>query len=142
MDHQSAAQSRQSCQSSQANSPNSQNPTTSQIQAFLRSKDDTQRFVGLALLKSVLDNTPNLRQDEQVVKALWDSISPRFLDRLIKTGSKPSGENSKEMLDLVVSVIHTFAALLPESARSEDKFTERIPGLVGAVLYRHVVDPR
>ncbi|KAK9442742.1 DUF1941 family protein [Metarhizium brunneum] len=134
MDHQSAAQSCQSSQSSQADNPNSQNPTISQIQAFLRSKDDTQRFVGLALLKSVLDNTPNLRQDEQVVKALWDSISPRFLDRLIKTGSKPSGENAKEMLDLVVSVIHTFAALLPESARSEDKFTERIPGLVGAVF--------
>ncbi|KHO00807.1 DUF1941 family protein [Metarhizium album ARSEF 1941] len=125
----------QPSQSSQDVSPDSPNATVSQIQTFLKSKDDTQRFVGLALLKSVLDNTPDLRQDEQVVETLWDSISPRFLGRLIKTGSKVSGENTKEMLDLAVSVMHTFAALLPASARGDDKFTQRVPGLVGAVLY-------
>ncbi|OAA44836.1 DUF1941 family protein [Metarhizium rileyi] len=121
--------------SSQADSPNTANATLSRIKTLLKSKDDTQRFVGLALLKSVLDNTPELRQDGQAVSTMWESISPKFLDRLIKTGSKPSGDNVKEMLDLVVSVTHTFAALLPESARSEAKFTGRIPGLVGAVLY-------
>lgn len=114
----------------------SSNASISQIQTFLKAKDDTQRFVGLALLKSVLDNSQDLRQDEQIIQTLWESISPKFLDRLIKTGSKTSGENAKEMLDLVVSVMHTFAALLPETARAESKFTDRIPGLVGAALYR------
>ncbi|KAK2595588.1 hypothetical protein QQS21_006699 [Conoideocrella luteorostrata] len=108
--------------------------TILRIKAFLEAKDDTQRFVGLALFKSVLDNTPELRQDE-VIQDLWASVSPKFLDRLIKTGSQTSGENVKEMLDLSVSVIHTFVALLPESAKAELKLTDRIPRLVGAVLY-------
>jgi hypothetical protein len=128
-----------SSQSSQIDTSTRQNATIFQIQALLQSKDDTQRFVGLALLKSVLDNTPELRQDEHIIQTLWESISPKFLGRLIKTGSKPSSDNAKQMLDLVVSLIHTFAALLPETARSEAKFTDRIPGLVGAVLYRYVI---
>lgn len=116
------------------NSPDA--ASVAKIKFLLEAKDDTQRFVGLALLKSVLDNTPELRQDEQVVQDLWASVSPRFLDRLMKTGSQPSGKDVKEMLDLAVSVIHTFAALLPEALRAEDKFTGRIPGLASSVLYR------
>ncbi|QPH16601.1 hypothetical protein C2857_001284 [Epichloe festucae Fl1] len=115
------------------NSPDA--ASVAKIKSLLEAKDDTQRFVGLALLKSVLDNTPELRQDEQVVQDLWASVSPRFLDRLMKTGSQPSGKDVKEMLDLAVSVIHTFAALLPEALRAEDKFTGRIPGLISSVLY-------
>lgn len=108
------------------------------LKTLLKSKDDTQRFVGLALLKSVLDNSEHLRQDGDAVQSLWACISPKFLDRLIKTGSKPSHQDSKNMLDLVVSVLHIFAILLPEQARSDAKFVDRIPGLVGAVLYRYV----
>lgn len=121
----------------------SQQPDPSQtdipkLQALLKAKDDTQRFVGLALLKSVLDNSPDLRQDATTVQSLWESLSPKFLDRLIRTGSKPSGknQNAREMLDLAVSVLHTFAALLPERAGGDGRFLERMPGLVGAVLYR------
>lgn len=106
------------------------------IKSLLEAKDDTQRFVGLALLKSVLDNTPELRQDATSIQDLWASVSPSFLDRLMKTGSQPSGKDVKEMLDLAVSVIHTFAALVPEPLKAERKFTGRIPGLVRAVLYR------
>ena len=106
------------------------------IQALLKAKDDTQRFVGLALLKTVLDNSQQLREDEQVVTSLWASISPKFLDRLLRTGSNPSSKNSKDMLDLVVSVLHTFAVLLPSDVRAQDKFVDRIPGLVDAILQR------
>ncbi|KAM4055316.1 neurochondrin domain-containing protein [Hirsutella rhossiliensis] len=102
---------------------------------LLRAKDDTQRFVGLALLKSVLDNSPQLRQDDQAVQFLWQSLSSKFLDRLLLTGSNPSNKNAKEMLDLAVSVLHTFAALLPTQLRAEPKLTGRIPGLVDAVLH-------
>ncbi|KAF4997715.1 hypothetical protein FGRMN_3660 [Fusarium graminum] len=105
------------------------------IQSLLKAKDDTQRFVGLALLKSVLDSSEQLRQNEQTVQSLWSSLSPKFLDRLLRTGSKPSSENSKEMLDLVVSVLHIFAILLPEQAPSDTKFINRIPLLVSSVLH-------
>ncbi|KAM0349355.1 hypothetical protein ACHAPU_003764 [Fusarium lateritium] len=105
------------------------------IQSLLKAKDDTQRFVGLALLKSVLDSSEQLRQNGQTVQSLWSSLSPKFLDRLLRTGSKPSSENAKEMLDLVVSVLHIFAILLPEQAPSDIKFINRIPLLVSSVLY-------
>ncbi|GFP59468.1 hypothetical protein ACSS6W_010812 [Trichoderma asperelloides] len=106
----------------------------SKIQSLVQAQDDTQRFVGLALLKSVLDNSPELQGNHDVVQRLWDSLPAKFLDRLLRTGSNPSKKDSKEMLDLAVSVLHTFAALLPEGATSQPKFTDRIPRLVSAVL--------
>lgn len=106
------------------------------IHDLLRAKDDTQRFVGLALLKSMFDNAPRLRQDAQAVQQLWASLSPRFLDRLLRTGSNPSNKNAREMLDLAVSVLHTFAALLPAQSTAEPRLTDRIPGLVDALLHR------
>ncbi|KAF5227371.1 hypothetical protein FAUST_11820 [Fusarium austroamericanum] len=113
----------------------SQPADINKILSLLKAKDDTQRFVGLALLKSVLDGSEQLRQDEQTVQSVWSSLSPKFLDRLLRTGSNPSTKNSKEMLDLVVSVLHIFAILLPDQATSDVKFINRIPLLVNAVLY-------
>ncbi|KAG8668831.1 hypothetical protein FPOAC2_08135 [Fusarium poae] len=113
----------------------SQPADINKILSLLKAKDDTQRFVGLALLKSVLDGSEQLRQDEQTVQSLWSSLSPKFLDRLLRTGSNPSTKNSKEMLDLVVSVLHIFSILLPDQAANDVKFINRIPLLVNAVLY-------
>uniref|UniRef100_A0A0D2XZL9 DUF1941 family protein n=1 Tax=Fusarium oxysporum (strain Fo5176) TaxID=660025 RepID=A0A0D2XZL9_FUSOF len=113
----------------------SQPTDVNKIQSLLKAKDDTQRFVGLALLKSLLDSSEQLRQDEQTVQGLWSSLSPKFLDRLLRTGSKPSTQNSKEMLDLAVSVLYIFSILLPDQAKSDAKFINRIPLLVNAVLY-------
>jgi hypothetical protein len=109
------------------------------IQDLLKTKNDTSRFVGLALLKSVLDNSENLRQDENTVLQLWKSISPKFLDRLLRTGSgpNPAQKAAKEMLNLAVSVIHTFTILLPEDGQRASRLTQRIPSLVGALLYRY-----
>lgn len=111
------------------------------LKALLSAKDDTQRFVGLALLKSVLDNSPQVRDDENAVRDLWASISPKFLDRLMRTGSNPSNEYAKEMLILVISILHTFSILLPSDASSDASFTGRIPGLVAAAVYRFVFLP-
>ncbi|KAK4033201.1 Neurochondrin-domain-containing protein [Parachaetomium inaequale] len=110
------------------------------IQTFLGAKDDTSRLVGLALLKSVLDNTPELRSNEEAIVSLWECIPPKFLERLIKTGSKqkPSGSSRKDandMLDLAVSVLHTFASLLPENARQSSRLLDRIPQLVACLLH-------
>lgn len=112
----------------------------SQIQTLLKAKDDTSRFTGLALLKSVLDNSQNIRQDEETVVQIWSSISPKFLDRLIKTGTKSPSEsamNGREMLSLAVSVIHAFANLLPESTKREEKFVNRVAPLMSAILPRY-----
>ncbi|KAK6067677.1 hypothetical protein SCUP234_10396 [Seiridium cupressi] len=106
------------------------------IQQLLKAKDDTSRFVGLALLKSTLDASEELRSDQSVVDALWCSISPKFLDRLIRTGSKPGSKqtDTREMLDLAVNVIYIFTALLPGDSKSKSKLVDRAPLLVDAVL--------
>lgn len=105
------------------------------IQSLLSAKDDTSRFVGLALLKSVLDNTSELRDNEDAILTLWESIPPKFLDRLMRTGSKGQSSDSANMLDLTVSVLHTFTALLPEKARQNHKLLDRIPQLVACLLH-------
>ncbi|GKT88224.1 LOW QUALITY PROTEIN: DUF1941 family protein [Colletotrichum tofieldiae] len=113
-------------------------PTASldQIQSMLKARDDTSRFVGLALLKSLLDNSEELRNDADTVSGLWESISPKFLDRLARTGSlAPSTQkDAKNMVDLAVSVIHTFALLLPDQSKRDKRLVGRMPLLVSSLL--------
>lgn len=106
------------------------------IKLCLAAKDDTTRFVGFALIKSVLDHSPALLNDQDTIKELWDAIPVKFIDRLLRTGSNPSSENGKQMLDLAVSVIHTFLALLSEETRCQPSLIERIPLLVPSLLHR------
>ncbi|KAI0862694.1 Neurochondrin-domain-containing protein [Xylaria cubensis] len=113
-----------------------ESPEIQKVHQLLAAKDDTSRFVGLLLLKTTLDNHASDLQHEQV-EALWNSISPRFLDRLIRTGSRPASEQRKQsgdMLDVAVAVIYTFAKLLNDCAVNE-RFYARIPNLATAVLY-------
>ena len=108
------------------------------IETLLKTKDDTSRFVGLALLKSVLDNSKALRDDQDLILRLWESIPPKFIDRLLRTGQQgqsSSRKNAKDMLDLAVSVLHTFTALVPVEKR-DDKFVGRIPRLVASLVQR------
>lgn len=105
------------------------------LKALLKSKDDTQRFVGLALLKSLLDNTPDIQNDEAALRDLWSHISPKFLDRLLRTGSNLSNANAKDMLDIGVSILYTFSILLPDADTASTSFTARVPSLVAAALY-------
>lgn len=120
------------------NSPQSDQVT--KIQQLLSTKDDTSRFVGLALLKSTLDNSEEIREDKEVIVALWSSISAKFLDRLLKTGAKPGSKqaDAREMLDLATNVIYTFTVLLPAEAHTGTKLVGRIPRLIEAVLSRFV----
>ncbi|CAI6082308.1 unnamed protein product [Clonostachys chloroleuca] len=104
------------------------------IQALLQAEDDTKTFTGLALVKSLLDNSPQLRDDQDAIQSLWGSISAKFLRRLIRTGSASSNSNGKDMLNLAVSVMHTFSVLLPADALGESKFTRCVPLLIQAVL--------
>jgi hypothetical protein len=109
------------------------------IHDLLRAKDDTSRFVGLALLKSVLDNG-HLPQNSQDLRDLWESISPKFLDRLLRArqNEKLRQADSKDMVDLAVAVLHTFSILLPEDCRKDKRLTGRTGPLIKALIQRSV----
>jgi len=108
--------------------------------ALLRSGDDTHRFVGLALLRSILDNKQSLRDDPTTITTCWAAISPRFLDALLRATetegrSKPE---ARSMVELAVAIIHVFVVLLPSESRESRKMVGRTPGLVAALLERYV----
>jgi Neurochondrin len=110
-------------------------PTMERIKDLLQAKDDTSRFVGLALLKSVLDNG-QLGQEPENLQLLWESMSPKFLDRLLRApqSERINRTESKNMVDLAVAVLHTFTNLLPEESRKQKRLTGRIDPLVKAVV--------
>ncbi|KAI9789977.1 MAG: hypothetical protein M1835_001290 [Candelina submexicana] len=104
---------------------------------LLKIKDDTARFVGLALLKSILDNQEALRNDPKIILRCWAAVSPTFLDRLLrstKTHNKTMAEASS-MVELAVAVIHVFAVLLPHEVRDAESMTGRLEGLVMALTH-------
>jgi hypothetical protein len=113
--------------------------TLEKMQALLKAKDDTSRFVGLALLKTVLDNG-RLAEDSERLRTLWESLSPKFLDRLLRArqNEKVSKAEAEDMVDLAVAVLHTFTILLPEESRKDKRLTRRIPPLVKALMQRSV----
>lgn len=111
-----------------------------QVQGLLRAKDDTSKFVGLALLKSLLDIQPQLRDDPARVNALWEAISPKFLDRLLRAGQneRVTQQDAKDMVDIAVAVLHTFGILLPTEKRDDERLVGRLKNLVIALINRHV----
>lgn len=107
--------------------------------ALLRSGDDTHSFVGLALLRSILDNKPSLRDDPMIVTKCWAAISPRFLDGLLRA-TETEGRSrleARSMVELAVAIIHVFVVLLPPESRESKKMIGRTPGLVAALLQRY-----
>ncbi|CAN8097196.1 unnamed protein product [Discula destructiva] len=115
----------------------SETVTIEKIQGLLKTKNDTSRFVGLALLKSVLDNSQQLREDEAAITDLWQSVSPKFLDRLLRSGTKQrqSTKVAKDMVDIAVAVLHTFSKLLPDHVKNDSSLVGRIPALVAVVVH-------
>lgn len=112
-----------------------------QVLALLKAKDDTSRFVGLALLKSVLDSREDLRKDSNIVKSCWSAVPANFLDRLL--GAPASLKNSKaesqSMVELAVAVLHAFLALLPADLNDDEKVLGRIDRLLGALPWRYLI---
>ncbi|TGO38163.1 hypothetical protein BHYA_0080g00110 [Botrytis hyacinthi] len=110
--------------------------TFEKMKDLLKAKDDTSRFVGLALLKSVLDNEQQLVKNTEHLQILWESISSKFLDRLLRAqfGGKIDKAQAKDMVDLAVAVIHTFSILLPEDVRRGPQLTGRTGPLVKALI--------
>jgi len=112
--------------------------TFEKMQALLKAKDDTSRFVGLALLKSVLDNNGKLAHDAEKVRMLWEALSPKFFDRLLRAhgNEKVNKSDGQDMVDLAVSVLHTFSIILPEESQQEKRLIGRTHSLVKALLER------
>ncbi|KAJ8068250.1 hypothetical protein OCU04_003817 [Sclerotinia nivalis] len=110
--------------------------TFEKMKDLLKAKDDTSRFVGLALLKSVLDNEQQLVKNTEHLQILWESISSKFLDRLLRAQLSGNVDKSqaKDMVDLAVAVLHTFSILLPENIRREPQLTRRTGPLVKALV--------
>lgn len=95
-----AAQTEQTEQAQQTQPPDQQNAAIARIEQLLRVKDDTSRFVALALLKAVLDD--QVREANEAAKdgeagetaqvgsasllKLWDAIPVKFLDKLLRAG--------------------------------------------------------
>lgn len=71
--------------------------TVEQCLGFLSRKDDTSRFVGLAMLSSLLTHL----QDRAALVRCWEALDPRFLDRLLKSGACASPEGGGELKKLV-----------------------------------------
>lgn len=104
---------------------------------FLKSKDDTSRFVGLALLKTILDKEEVVKDSAQL-QLLWKMVPPSFLDRLLRAQvtEKISQEEARSMVDLAVSVLHIFVVLLPDRLQLGHKLTGRTAALVRALASR------
>lgn len=111
--------------------------TFEKMQELLKAKNDTSRFVGLALLKSVLDNG-QLTQDPVRVRVLWESLSPKFLDRLLRAhqNEKVTKSDAQDMVDLAVAVLHTFSIILPGESRNDKRLVSRTPALIKALVER------
>lgn len=131
-------------------SPSTPTAALEQTLSLLSSRDDTSRFVGLALLKSLLDVQEGLRNNPDIAARCWDAVPATFLDRLLRATDRPTGEGSgkeggkkqrksveeaNNMVDLAVGVIHSFTLLLSGSVGSNSKLGGRTPALV-AVLAR------
>ncbi|KAI5796400.1 Neurochondrin-domain-containing protein [Peziza echinospora] len=110
--------------------PSADSQTLSQCISYLQAKDDTARFVGLAMLVPVLKNVT----DTAILGKLWEAMNYKFLDRLLKSGksSKAPPAQAKDMVELAVNIVHAFSILLP-GASENPSLTQRTPGLIAAL---------
>ena len=107
---------------------------------FLKAKDDTSRFVGLALLKPLLEQELSQQgsTEEEETRALiercWRAIPVKFLDRLLraKPEGKKTGDEAGSMVALAVAVLHAFLTIV-EAPEKDDRFVGRVPLLMSAL---------
>jgi hypothetical protein len=99
-----------------------------QVFNLLKARDDTSRFVGLSLLRSSLDANEELRNDESVISRCWSAVPNKFLVRLMKGGG--GTDETRNMNNLAVAVLHTFANLLSTEKVAEKKMLDLCEPLV------------
>ena len=111
-----------------------------QTLALLRAKDDTSRFVGLALLKSILDSKMDCLEDPEMIRRCWAAIPAKFLDRLLRAprNEDRSKEESLSMVGLAVAVLHTFIVLFSRDLGDDEKSVGRIGRLIDILAWRYL----
>lgn len=100
---------------------------------LLRKHDDTSRFVGLALLKPVLEqelsheNNTDEGERSSFIQRCWGAIPVKFLNRLLKAraNDRRSKEEAHSMLGLAVAIMYFFMGLL-ESPHTDEKFIGQV----------------
>ncbi|RKF59259.1 Uncharacterized protein C16C4.02c [Erysiphe neolycopersici] len=104
------------------------------IKHLFQSKDDTSRFVGFALLKTVLENEQVVKDPDRL-QVLWESIPSKFMDRLLRAqlNENVSKQDADSMNDIAISVLHVFINLLPETCMKEQRVVARVPSLIKAL---------
>ncbi|KAL8774261.1 MAG: hypothetical protein Q9209_001012 [Squamulea sp. 1 TL-2023] len=118
-------------------------------------KDDESRFIGLGQLKIILESktehSEELRKNTAIISKCWSIIPGRFLDRLLRVVDYKNNQIADRdyVIDMVVSTIHNFVHLLPES-RNDEKFAgmiDKLLPIIGLEMYvtefetkKHVLD--
>jgi hypothetical protein len=106
-----------------------------QTLSLLQAKDDTRRFVGISLLRTILDKHESLRNDPVVILRCWNAIPTSFLKRLLK--ARPSEQRGEEearnMVTLAVSVVQAFTTLLDAGELEDEWVISLCGGLVAAL---------
>lgn len=107
---------------------------------YLKEKDDTSRFVGLALMKPLLEEELSQQGSTEgkgtraLIERCWRAIPVKFLDRLLK--AKPDSKRTKEeadsMVGLAVAVLHAFL-MIADAPEKDDRFVGRLPLLMSAL---------
>jgi len=122
-------------QSSPAESPGSTSAALDQTLLLLQAKDDTRRFVGLSLLRTLLDKHESLRDDPAVISRCWNAIPTNFLKRLLKARptEQRSEDEARNMVTLAVSVIQAFTTLLDRRELEHERMTALCGSLVAAL---------
>jgi len=100
---------------------------------LLGKNDDTSRFVGLALLKPVLEqelsheNTMDEGERFSLIQRCWGAIPAKFLDRLLKAraNDKRTKEEAHGMSGLAVAVMYAFMTLL-QSPNTDKNFVSQV----------------
>ena len=113
---------------------------------LLKKHDDTSRFVGLALLKPVLEQELSQLDDTaegesgEIIQRAWGAIPAKFLDRLLKARSREgrSRDEAENMVGVAVAVLQAFMGLL-ESPQTDEKFIGRFPVLMSIL---HSTSPK
>ncbi|KAI9731584.1 MAG: hypothetical protein M1834_004705 [Cirrosporium novae-zelandiae] len=114
-------------------------PVIDEACKLLQTKDDTSRFVGLALMRSILDTRQELQHDQETILRCWEAIPAKFLSRLLKAkeNDKKSKEEASSMVELAVAILHAFIVLLPSERKEDEKFLGRIQGLMAVLVRRY-----
>lgn len=111
-----------------------------QVLALLKSRNDTNRFVALALLKSILDNKVDFQKDSEIIMRCWAAIPASFLEGLLRAPlvKGRSKEESQHMVELAIAVLHAFIVLLPDHIKNDAKCLGRLGGIATALDWRYL----